>query len=774
VSGLGAAGARAQTSIVVAENGPGSGAISTFALGGASTPLRRITGSLTGLASPEQIATDRSGNLYVANSSGSITVYPQTATGNVAPLRTIAGAATGLGGGVFGVAVDAAGDVYASNHYRNSITEYAPGANGNVAPITTLTGSATGIQQPLGIALDPTGHLWVDNAGGITEYQAGAKGNASPIGVIAGPRVLGSSVIAFDPAGNLFVAGTQPSGTGSMEYTVQEFAAGASGAPVPLAILHGPDTILNGPDGLALLPGSTEQLLVSNIFGGIVTQYGVPANGDAKPGTAPVAKGAVASPAGLLVVAPPTVTSPSQWHGRAGMAFSQTLTGGGGHGSYSWTIASGSLPAGLTLNGATGAITGTPTTAATSSFSVRISDQSLPAAQTSTATISITVDPAIVPAAYVSNGASGTVTSYAIGSSGNLAPLTTFGRTGFNLDAPAGIAIAPSGRVYIANTGDDSVTSYPPGAAAPFVTNLTGDATGLQGPSAVTLDSAGRLYVADQPANAVTVYAPGANGNARPVATITGPDTAINGPDALAIDSAGRLWVANSGSNSLTQYASNANGDARPVATIAGSATGLNSPRGLAQDAAGDLLVTNQYGHTVTMYAPGTSGNAFPKSTLGGSSTLLSFPTGIDVDAQGRLYVANQYDDDIHVYAPGAAGDSAPIATIAGGATQLSAPGALAITPPLSILTRRLPQAIAGRTYRASLAAAEGRTPYRWRVVRGSLPAGLHLSRSGAVSGRARRPVHARVRVRVTDTERPAARASTWLTLVVRSAHRRH
>ena len=67
---------------------------------------------------------------------------------------------------MFGIAVDAAGHVYASNHYRNSITEYAPGANGNVAPIATLTGPATGVQLPTGIALDPAGQLWVDNAAG--------------------------------------------------------------------------------------------------------------------------------------------------------------------------------------------------------------------------------------------------------------------------------------------------------------------------------------------------------------------------------------------------------------------------------------------------------------------------------------------------------------------------------------------------------------------------------------------------------------------------------
>ena len=143
-------------------------------------------------------------------------MYAPTATGNVAPLRTIAGAATGLGGGVFGIAVDAAGDVYASNHYRNSITEYAPGANGNVAPIATLTGPATGVEQPLGIALDPAGHLWVDSAGGIVEYPAGANGNVAPIAAIAGPQVNSTSVIAFDPAGNLFVTANLPGPNGSL------------------------------------------------------------------------------------------------------------------------------------------------------------------------------------------------------------------------------------------------------------------------------------------------------------------------------------------------------------------------------------------------------------------------------------------------------------------------------------------------------------------------------------------------------------------------------
>jgi 6-phosphogluconolactonase (cycloisomerase 2 family) len=773
-SGGAAAAAHAQTSIVVAENSAGNGAISTFVVGGGSTPVRRITGSLTALASPEQIATDRSGNLYVANSAGSITVYPPTATGNVAPLRTIAGTATGLGGGVFGIAVDAAGHVYASNHYRNSITEYAAGANGNVAPIATLAGPATGVQLPTGLALDPTGHLWVDNAAGIAEYPAGANGNVAPIAAISGPQASSSSVIAFDAAGNLFVNETLSGLASSSGYTVEEFAAGSTGNPAPIATLHGPDTGLNGPSGLAFLPGVNEQLLVSNIFGaGSVTQYTIPANGDAKPSATPVANGTVASPTGLLVVSPPTLTSSSQLHGTAGSAFAPTLTGGGGHGPYSWAITSGAVPAGLKLNATTGAITGIPTTAGTTSFTVQLTDQSLPVAQTATATISIVIDPAITPAVYVTNGGNGTLTSYAVGGTGNLAPITVFGRTGFGLNAPSGLAIAPSGRVYVANGGNDSVTSYAPGSAAPPLTSLAGSATALQGPSAVTLDTAGRLYVANQPANSITVYAAGATGNTSPVATIAGPDTGINGPDALTIDAAGRLWVANSGSNSLTEYAPGASGDAKPSATITGSATGLNSPRGLAQDAAGDLLVTNQYGHTVTVYAPGTSGNTFPKSTLGGSSTALSYPAGIDLDTAGRIYVANQYDNDIHVYSPGASGDAAPISTIAGGATGLSGPGAIAVTPPLSILTGKLTPAVAHRHYRVRLRAGEGRPAYRWSLVRGTLPAGLHLTRSGIIIGRPRRAGRAHVLIRVRDAERPAARADAWLTLVVQHRTRR-
>ena len=54
--------------------------------------------------------------------------------------------------------------------------------------------------------------------------------------------------------------------------------------------------------------------------------------------------------------------------GTLGLAYNQTVTAAGGVAPYSFAVTQGALPAGLTLNGTTGEITGTPTSAGTASF----------------------------------------------------------------------------------------------------------------------------------------------------------------------------------------------------------------------------------------------------------------------------------------------------------------------------------------------------------------------------------------------------------------------
>jgi hypothetical protein len=78
-----------------------------------------------------------------------------------------------------------------------------------------------------------------------------------------------------------------------------------------------------------------------------------------------------------------------------GQPFSHTLTADGGVPPYTWQVTSGSLPGGLTLDGAAGIISGTPTTTGTSQVTVTVRDQT-PA--TATATFQITVgEPQIIP-----------------------------------------------------------------------------------------------------------------------------------------------------------------------------------------------------------------------------------------------------------------------------------------------------------------------------------------------------------------------------------------
>jgi VCBS repeat-containing protein len=60
--------------------------------------------------------------------------------------------------------------------------------------------------------------------------------------------------------------------------------------------------------------------------------------------------------------------------GIAGTAYVQTLQASGGSGSYNWTLTSGSLPDGLSLDTSTGAITGTPTAGGTFNFTIQMAD----------------------------------------------------------------------------------------------------------------------------------------------------------------------------------------------------------------------------------------------------------------------------------------------------------------------------------------------------------------------------------------------------------------
>src|SRR5258708_13419348 len=95
-----------------------------------------------------------------------------------------------------------------------------------------------------------------------------------------------------------------------------------------------------------------------------------------------------------VTVAPLVITTTNVQNGVVSSAYSQPLQLTGGKNPVTWSITTGTLPVGLSLNASTGAITGTPTTAGTSSFTVKATDSTTPTAQTATANLSITVNSA--------------------------------------------------------------------------------------------------------------------------------------------------------------------------------------------------------------------------------------------------------------------------------------------------------------------------------------------------------------------------------------------
>lgn len=103
------------------------------------------------------------------------------------------------------------------------------------------------------------------------------------------------------------------------------------------------------------------------------------------------------SPAGVVPIA---ITSLSPLPpGIVGVSYNVSLAATGGTGARTWSVVSGALPAGLTLNASTGQISGTLTTQGTSTFTIRVQDSGNPA-QSDQRQFSLTINP-------VSGGGSG-------------------------------------------------------------------------------------------------------------------------------------------------------------------------------------------------------------------------------------------------------------------------------------------------------------------------------------------------------------------------------
>jgi hypothetical protein len=95
-------------------------------------------------------------------------------------------------------------------------------------------------------------------------------------------------------------------------------------------------------------------------------------------------------PMAVSSVAPLAITTSSLAPAFEDVGYVAQLSASGGAGSYTWSVSSGALPAGLTLNSATGVISGTPSSIGPVSFTVGVEDAG-PPAQSASATLALNV-----------------------------------------------------------------------------------------------------------------------------------------------------------------------------------------------------------------------------------------------------------------------------------------------------------------------------------------------------------------------------------------------
>jgi hypothetical protein len=194
---------------------------------GAATPTRVLPLNATTTLSntPTGLAADASGNIYVSESGTGVAVFSGSANGSVAPARFISGALTTLVD-PFQLAVDGTGNLYVMNFIANGqldILVFAPAANGNVAPIRTLN------VNEIGFTVNSAGSVYAATQAGVEVFAPGASGTPVPTQTITNSATGQAALtggIAVDSVGNLFLVtlGTISGGTPPASPSIEQFA----------------------------------------------------------------------------------------------------------------------------------------------------------------------------------------------------------------------------------------------------------------------------------------------------------------------------------------------------------------------------------------------------------------------------------------------------------------------------------------------------------------------------------------------------------------------
>lgn len=201
--------------------------------------------------------------------------------------------------------------------------------------------------------------------------------------------------------------------------------------------------------------------------------------------------------------------------------------------------------------------------------------------------------------AFISNSGSGTVSAFAVSSTGSLSIVA-----GSPFTAGSGAEFMAFDSVhkllFVSNQGANTLSAFTVNTSTGVLTTISGSpfATGSR-PSAVAVDSAGRfVFVANQAANSISVFSIGSSGA---LTAVSGSPFAAASPFGLSVNPSGTVLYASnfpdssvSDLNTVSAFSISASGALSPVSgspfADANSLSGFASVVGLLADPSGKFV----------------------------------------------------------------------------------------------------------------------------------------------------------------------------------------